>query len=344
MNDDDGTEPIRDESRRTVRRRAGSGGRTLWVLVEATRSLVVCGLVAVVFLAVLAAGAVTPDVAARLLDDDPVETTFQAFIGATITGVTLVLTLNQVVLSQELGAVSDQRERMSGAMAFRRDAEELLDVPVSPHDPAAFLGALIDHAGNRATTLRESVPASADPELIEAVDRLADAVEDNAEGASERLEDADFGTFAVVSAALDFNYSAKIYAVRHLQATHGDALPEEGQAALADLIETLTAFGPAREHVKTLYVQWALIDLSRGLLASAVPALVVSASMVLYYEPTTGSVGGLPVSVVAVSAAVAVATLPFAILLAYVLRIATITKRTLSIGPFTLGRAGEDDV
>ena len=55
MNDDDGTEPIRDESRRTVRRRAGSGGRTLWVLVEANRYLVVCGLVAVVFLAVLAA-------------------------------------------------------------------------------------------------------------------------------------------------------------------------------------------------------------------------------------------------------------------------------------------------
>jgi hypothetical protein len=65
--------------------------------------------------------------------------------------------------------------------------------------------------------------------------------------------------------------------------------------------------------------------------------------MVLYYEPTAGSVAGLPVSVVVVSAAVAVATLPFAILLAYVLRIATITKRTLSIGPFTLGRAGEDD-
>ncbi len=41
---------------------------------------------------------------------DPVETLFQALITGTITAVTLVLTLNQLVLSQELGAVGDLRD------------------------------------------------------------------------------------------------------------------------------------------------------------------------------------------------------------------------------------------
>jgi hypothetical protein len=41
---------------------------------------------------------------------------FQGMTTATITGVTLVVTLSQLVFSQELGAVGDQRERMEGTI------------------------------------------------------------------------------------------------------------------------------------------------------------------------------------------------------------------------------------
>jgi hypothetical protein len=40
--------------------------------------------------------------------------------------------------------------------------------------------------------------------------------------------------------------------------------------------------------------------------------------------------------VLVVSVAIGFAVLPFAVLLSYVLRIATVAKRTLSIGPFVL--------
>jgi hypothetical protein len=74
------------------------------------------------------------------------------------------------------------------------------------------------------------------------------------------------------------------------------------------------------------------------ILVASVPALVGSASMVLYYE--IGSlpplVPGLPTPVLVVSLAVGLAVLPFAVLLSYVIRIATVAKRTLSIGPFVL--------
>ncbi|MEF8800672.1 MAG: hypothetical protein V5A38_14445 [Halolamina sp.] len=41
-------------------------------------------------------------------------------------------------------------------------------------------------------------------------------------------------------------------------------------------------------------------------------------------------------------AIVAIALLPFAVLLAYILRIVTVTKRTLSIGPFILRETDRD--
>jgi len=44
-----------------------------------------------------------------------------------------------------------------------------------------------------------------------------------------------------------------------------------------------------------------------------------------------------------VSLVAAVGLLPFAVLLSYVLRIATVTKRTLSIGAFTLRETSAND-
>ena len=51
---------------------------------------------------------------------------------------------------------------------------------------------------------------------------------------------------------------------------------------------------------------------------------------------------GLDVGVLLVAAAAAIAVAPFAVLLAYILRIATITRRTLAIGPFILRESERD--
>jgi hypothetical protein len=92
---------------------------------------------------------------------------------------------------------------------------------------------------------------------------------------------------------------------------------------------------PRASIVKTLYFQWELINLSRGILAAALPALLVAVGMVAFFDPTgpvSRALGVVPVIAVAST----VSVLPFLVLLAYVLRIATVTKHTLSIGPFIL--------
>jgi hypothetical protein len=68
--------------------------------------------------------------------------------------------------------------------------------------------------------------------------------------------------------------------------------------------------------------------------------------MILYAtDPAavTGATLGVDDLVLLVSAATAIALSPFAILLSYVLRIVTVAKRTLAIGPFVLQDGGRDD-
>ena len=332
-----------DQPADRMRERVGESRVKLWVLLDADRRVVAAVPVVVTFLALVVLGTLDPSPLPEAVGDkDPIETTFQGFLTAIITGVTLVVTLTQLVLSQELGAVGDQRERMDEAMAFREDVEGAIDAPAAPPEPAGFLQSVVDATNARANDLADAVADSDDDRLRERVDNLVDSIEGNAETVTDRLGDAQFGTFGVLFAALDYNYSWKIYEARRIRNTHDD-LPEEADRALDRLTEALTFFGPAREHFKTLYFQWELVNLSRVILYAAVPALLVSVGMVLFVDDAvtvTGATFGVSNLLWLVSAAVALALVPFVLLLSYVLRIATVAKRTLAIGPFVLRESG----
>jgi hypothetical protein len=322
----------------TMRGRAERSSWTLWVLLDADRVVVSACLLALLFGSLVAISVVAPvplrDVLAQ---SDPNETLFQALVTAIITGVTLVVTITQLVLSQELGAVGDQRQRMEGSMQFRSDVADVVDAPVSPPEPAAFVQSLIDATQARAASLANAVEGS--DELAEHVHSYAESVDQNANRVRERLSGAQFGTFEVLHAALDYNYSWKIYEGQRLQSEYDDALSEDAREALDGVVETLRLFGPAREHIKTLYFQWELTNLSRKVLYAAIPALVVAISGVLFLDApgtVTGTTLGIDNLVWVVSAATAIALAPFVVLVAYVLRIVTIAKRTLAIGPFVL--------
>ncbi|MFC7226474.1 hypothetical protein N0B31_03590 [Salinirubellus salinus] len=319
-----------------MRERSQRSSAALYLLLDADRRLLAAAILGFVFAGVVVCSLGFPDAAAALRTGDPLETSFQAFIGATVTGVTIVLTLNQLVLSQELGAVGDQRERMEGAMAFRDDVRDLLG-ETPPAEPSAFLRAMVDATADRARAVRDTVTDPSD-ELA----RLLDSTEENADTVTDRLEGTTFGEFDVVRTALDFNYSWKLYTARR-QLDEGDC-DDETTDALESLADALSLFGPAREHFKTLYFQSELIDLSRTVLYAAIPSLVITVSVLLFVDigDYTGTLLGVDQGVLLVAAASAVAVAPFAVLLSYVLRIATVTGRTLSIGPFILRETDRD--
>ena len=334
MSDSEGSRPSD-----TMRERVPESSRKFWLLLDANRWLVAAGISGGMFLVLVIIGQLHPTGTPALFSQgDPIETLFQGLLTAIITGVTLVLTLSQLVLSQELGPVGDQRERMEGAMVFRKDVEDVIEEPVSPVQPSAFLRSLVKLTKRRAEAVGDATQDIDDEALNDQVARFTENVKGNADAVQSSLEGSQFGEFDVVFSALNYNYSWKLYAARRIRVENEDILTEDARDAFDDLIYALELFGPAREHFKTLYFQWALVDLSRTMLYASAPALLAAVAGILYLEPALfpGTVLGVRTLVVVVSAFVAVSLLPFAFLSSYILRIVTVAKRTLSIGPFIL--------
>jgi hypothetical protein len=322
----------------TMRERADESHVKLWVLLRANRLVVTAVLAVGVFGAFVALGAfVAPGFVENLNTGDTKSTMFSTLLGAIITGTTLVVTISQLVISQENGPLGDQHERMSNTMDFRAFVGDLYDEP-TPVDPSAFLRKLVDETEQRASALRDAVADHDDDELRAEVDEFTDSVTGNAEEVGDQLDGATFGTFDVLFAALNFNYGWKIFQVERLAHEHADSIDDETDALFSELRSTLAMFGPAREHIKTLYFQWALIDLSQLILYAAVPALVVAGGMLAFVGsgPIAGTTLGVANVLWLVGAAFTVSLLPFLLLVAYIARIATIAKRTLAIGPIIL--------
>ncbi|AFK20337.1 hypothetical protein E6P09_13470 [Haloferax mediterranei ATCC 33500] len=334
--------PSSGEPDDTMRDRGAASRAKLRIYLGADRRLVATAPLVVVFLSIVVLGVLDPSPLESAVEaSDPIETLAQGLLTAIITGVTLVVSINQLVLSRELGPLGEQRDRIQGSIAFREDVADLLDAPVAPPEPSAFLRALAESIAARARTVEETVSGDRAPETDAAarVREFASEVEGNAEAVAERLEGRQFGTFGVLSAALDLNYSWKMYQATRLRRVYEDDLPDETRAALSDLRDALELFGPAREHVKTLYFRWELVNLSRSMFYTAVPALVVSVGSILFLNDlstVTGATLGVSNLLLVVAFVTAISLAPFSVLAAAVLRISTVAKRTLSIGPFVL--------
>ncbi len=322
----------------TMRERAGESKLKLWLLLGANRWHVTGVLALAVFVLFVALVTVLPPaVVPQLRSGDTIETMFSTMIGAIITGTTLVVTIGQLVLSQENGPLGDQRERMENAMDFRDYTAELVGAP-SPADPSAFLGSLVALAQQRAEAVRDGLSDVENDQLQWELQEFTDSLDGNAELVREQLDGAKFGSFDVLFAALNFNYGWKIYQVERIANDHAADLGEPEQQLLSELKTALSMFGPAREHVKTLYFEWELVTLSQLILYVAIPALVVAGVMLTAVEAATlpGSTLGVAHITVLIGAAFTITLVPFLLFTSYVLRIVTIAKRTLAIEPLIL--------
>lgn len=321
-----------------LRERTDVNPYLFWVLLGVDRRVVVGALALAVFAVFVGLGVAKPvSLRATMQTSDMVETLFSGLVGAIITGTTLVVSINQLVLSQEIGSLGTQRSRMDVTMDFYQNIDELLG-KTAPSDPAVLLAEVIETCVRRARALRDAVADNDSDELRERVNEYVADLEGNADAALSELEGSDFGTFDVVSPALDFNYARKMYDARRLGEQYEGTMNDEERAAFRDVLEGVTMYGPLREYVKVLYLQWALVKLSRAILYASVPALVVAGGIVVFVDPNTftGTILGLETVLWVVSVGFTVSVLPFLVFIAYVLRLATLAKQTLTVGSLIL--------
>ena len=316
-----------------------------WLLLGGNRWVVTAGFAVGLFVFLLLIGTVGPSSFRSVMGNtNQVAIAFQAFIASLITGVTLVVTVGQLVLSQELSSLDTQRERMEGVVTFRRDVDDLFGSIGAP-DPSTFLRDLIQVSSDRAEALRTAVTENDDDGLYEQVDRFVTDLVENGDEVDDQLEDTQFGEFDLLHAAMNYNHSWKLYGALWLRSEYEAGLSDDERESFDGLIDVLTFFGPTREYFKAIYFQWELVRLIRSILLTAIPALAVAIASLLYLAPTSlpGMTFGVANLIWVVSASSTVTIVPFLVLASIVLRIATIAKRTSAIGPFVLHESDRGD-
>lgn len=302
-----------------------------WVLLDGNR-LVLAGIVSGgVFLASALLAAVG---LISVTEPGPLTALAGGLVGGTLPFITIVLAINQLVLSQELGWVGTLRERMDEMRTFRRDVESLTDTSVVSPAPAEFLRTLVERTDRLTRAFADRCEDVPDSDLHADIAELTELMAPRSARVARALERAEFGTFSALSASLDYNTGEYLYLVRRLRTTHSDSIPDDADAVLDDVAELLAALDVARQYFKTLYTQHELASLSRLLLYAGLPALLGGGFVVLSYDIVLGLGLGRPAVIAFVAATVTTLFLPFSVLLAYTLRIATLASHTADFGPF----------
>lgn len=271
-----------------------------------------------------------------LVERAPIQGLYEALVISTVTGATLVLTLTQLVLSEEFGPVGEQRRRIDEAVTFQRDVEALLPGAGRPPTPAGLLEAVMGALEDRADLLQEAIRGIEDPDLREEIEAYLAGLRRDARLTASKLEPASFGRFGTIEAVFSFDVSAILHETRRLRASFVSTQQSRVCPSFDDIEAVLEVFASARAHVKALYFQHELADLSRWIIYTSFPAIVVAVASLLFFDPTAIDSGWTALTIAAVTISVSLA--PFAILLSYILRLVKVTHSTFSRSPFLVRR------
>lgn len=261
------------------------------------------------------------------------------FIPGLIAFLSIVLGINQLVLSQEFGSAGEIRNRIERIREYRHDVEDAAGTAPSPVLPVGFLSFLTQTIRLEAVELAESVGPETDSDAREPVESYAESVAEESGRANRSFERLEPGRINALIPVLEYRDAYQLYEARRLEYDHGDALSAEARQSLSQLIDALELFSIARTQFRTTYTQRVLARLSRQLLYVGLPALLVVIVLSLAPAPSPPLVPA-PARLVAVSALLSVGLSPLAVLSSYLLRVATVSERTVSAGPF-VSRPGE---
>jgi hypothetical protein len=304
-----------------------------WFLLSGSRNRV-AAVVVLGFLAAITALRLAGVIA--VTNPDSVTRSLSNFIGGNITLVTIVISINQLIISREFGTPDEVRERVSEMIDYQEEVEShALGDEVSPTTPGQFLDFLTDVKRDRAIAFRDALDECSD-EVLADIDRFVDSVVRQADIATETIEGNEYGSFDTLLTIMEIDYSDDIRTARKIGRDHGDDLSEDALGELNELLELLEDVGVARKYFKTLYMQRELADLSKKLLYTGVPAIAAALVSVWIYGQNVGPMLQTPFLEIIIFLLTATAFLPITVLFAYVLRIATVTRGTSSTVPFNV--------
>ncbi|MFC7046097.1 hypothetical protein ACFQH6_12340 [Halobacteriaceae archaeon GCM10025711] len=303
-----------------------------WFFLIENRLLIASGLLVVAFVVFVAV-----EVATSLTEEglQPLFAVFGALIGGNFTLVTIVISISQLVISQQLGAPGDLREQIAETNQYREAVEEEIDREVAPVTPTDFLELLLERTEDTLDALDDELDDISETDGRDDLDELVSHLRTHIERVHALLSRSEVGLFEALSVTLQTNYANEIYQARSLTTEYADLYPDEVRTALDEVVVRLQQIDVARQYLKTLYMQDELARMSRLLLYTGVPAVLVSMVMMHQFAAATHAVLAPTTLSALVPVALTVGVAPLAVLFAYVLRVSKVAQRTAAITPFT---------
>ena len=252
-----------------------------------------------------------------------------------LTLLTVVLSINQLILSRLFGSAGNLSDQLEGTLDYRRTVEDIAGVDVSPNEPSAFIGLLAETLQRRVRDFQQEVESTAvDLNSGDDAGEYASAVSDYADhlGTADDLDDPS----KVLLITLGTDYADHLDTTREFRSRYGEDLPDAADEALDDALELLKAIATMRQFFKTLMLQQELAMLSRHLIYTGVPAVLVT----YFLSQTYTAASDLPTAIdpaylpLVATVATGIILFPLGVLVASLLRIATVSLYTVSVGTF----------
>ena len=302
-----------------------------WLLLDGNRYAVALGVLALVFGSLGALELVGNVAAGRT---DPLYYLLSSLVGGNITLITVVVSINQLLLSRELAPPGELQSEIENVVDYRSEVEDAADA-VAPVEPLGFLRLLFQNTEREVRELRANAERY-DSSARDSVGRLSESLLDHVGTVTDLLSsDGNTATFRVLSTTLTTNYARQIYLARRIRHEYAGSLAGPTRGGLERVIDRLQMIDVARQYFKSVYLQQELSALSRRLLYAGIPAEIATTAALLSLSEGAGATPltrHMPLMILVV---VTVGFVPLALLFAYIVRIATVTQRTAAITPFT---------
>lgn len=264
-----------------------------------------------------------------LLDKQPLYYMYTGLIAGNITLITVTVSINQLLLSRDLKSPNTLQNEIQETDEYRRSATDRLAVPT---EPSAFLRRVSQQLRQHAHALGEPRPDPSDRRLVAETDRLIETLTDHADRVDAKLDPSEATLFSAVLVVLDADYAERMQEIQRMRTVRSNDLSDDLDSVLDRLLAQLRDIDIARQYCVTVYIQRELSRLSRRLLYVGLPAVTLSAAMLIHLtgygtSPPNDLLGPVVVSGV-------VGLTPLALLSSFVLRVSAVAQAVTSITPF----------
>ena len=273
--------------------------------------------------------------AATLQPDSPMYFLFSSVVTGDLTLLTVVLSINQLVLSRELGTPGQLQKRIEKAIEYRETVEGVTETAVSPKTLPNFMQFLHESIYPLIERIDKGTDELDDDQLERQVRSLSQSLREDADTVNQTLDQDSPDAFTVMAAVIATNHATQLHSIAQIQAEHSEQLSDDMRDALGSVSDVLRQIDVARRYFRTVFVQRELAYLSRILLYVGVPAIIGGGiALILYNTALATPVPPLLLQGTVV-AAFTIGIAPLAVLVPFILRLAWVAQQTATIAPFT---------